>query len=150
MWREERFPYQREKAEPCFEEVPCPIHGDIRSSSSFVQLCLSFTPFQRRPDLRSTQLLNIPEESVSFQESSAKTLMVCFQVGVEGEQGWGIAGDRWALAALKEATKEKHITRMVRLGREARAEKDKQTQSSTQRKSTSKQGRYGRSVFSAT
>lgn len=57
---------------------------DIPYSSSFVQLCLSFTPLQRRSDLRSTQLLNIPEESVSFQESSAKTLMVCLRVRAQG------------------------------------------------------------------
>lgn len=56
----------------------------------------------------------------------------------------------WALAALREATKEKLITRVMWLGREVRAEKDKQTQSSTQRKSTSRRGRYSRSGFSAT
>lgn len=81
-----RFPCQRAKAEPCFREATSPIHGDIPSNFSTVWLCLSSTPLQRRPDLRSTLLLNIPEESVSFQESGAKNLMVCLWVGAQGEE----------------------------------------------------------------
>lgn len=71
---------------------------------------------------------------------------VCGWEHPEGK-GDALLGTERAPAALGEAAKEKQITPAVWLGREVRAEKDKQPQSSTQRKSTNRQGRYGRSVF---
>lgn len=51
-----------------------------------------------------------------------------------------------ASAAFSKAAKKQQNTQAMWLGRELGAEKDKQMQSSTQRKSTNIQGRYSRSV----
>lgn len=61
-----------------------------------------------------------------------------------------LLGTQRTAAAFRETTKEKHIAGVMWQGREVRAEEDKQMQSSTQRKSTNRQGRYSRSGFSVT
>lgn len=83
-----------------------------------LQLCAAVPQLYTPPEKtrsRSTQILNIPEESVSFQESSAKTLMVCLQAE-HREKGDALLGTGRAPAALREATKEKQITLAMRLG----------------------------------
>lgn len=82
-----QIPVSESKGRALLCAVPSPISSVVPSSSSYVQQCLSFTRFQKRPDLRSAWLLNIPEEMFHLRKAVLKPWR-CVWVGAHrGEQG---------------------------------------------------------------
>lgn len=85
--------------------VPIPTHGD--TPSSFLQLCLSFTPLQRSSSEKD-MAFKYPWREFHFS-TKIQILILCLRVGAQGRKGDVLLGTQRTPAAFREATEEKHI-----------------------------------------